>query len=166
MVFGSGRNRSRGELPPKTAAEACLPFFHRVAEGCAQSGSYFLLEPLPPHEADFIQTSDEGASIARKVGHPHLALELDARAIAETDKDYSAYSRHKDLVLHVQTSDPGLRCPGSTGLDHAPIGAALAQAGYDRYVSIEIRRDDADCKGNIARAADYVRRHYFTHALN
>ncbi|MCX5796532.1 MAG: sugar phosphate isomerase/epimerase [Elusimicrobia bacterium] len=160
LVLGSPKSRRRGGLPIARADAIAADFFRSSAEHAQAFGVYLLIEPLSPAETDYICGSDEGAALVRRVGHPHFRLELDGRALAETKEDYSAFSRHKDILMHVQTSDPGLAEPGSAGLDHGPIGAALRASGYEGYVTLEMRRDPKDCEGAIRRGVAALQEHY------
>lgn len=158
MVFGSPTARRRGSLPADEALSRAADFFRSVAEDL--SGSQLLIEPLAPAETDFIVTSDEGAALVRRVNHPSFALELDGRAMAETGGDYAAFTRHKDLLRHVQTSDPGLTEPGTQGIDHGPIGSALRASGYSGWLTLEMRRPDVDPEGALRRGLAALRRDY------
>lgn len=160
LVFGSPKSRRRGELPAGDAFKRAAEFFRACAEDAKAFGVYLLIEPLTPAETDFVVSADEGAALARAAAHPNFRLELDGRVLAENGGDYGAFSRHRELLMHVQTSDPGLSEPGSAGVDHAPIGAALRASGYDGFVTLEMRRDAKDPEGAIRRGVAALREHY------
>ena len=160
LVFGSPKSRRRGELPEPEAFAVAADFFRASAEDARPFGVFLLIEPLSPMETDFIRSSKDGAALVARVGHPHFRLELDGRALAETGEDYGVFSKYHDILMHVQTSDPGLTVPGSAGVDHAPIGAALRASGYDRFVSLEMRRDPNDADGAMRRGVQALREHY------
>ncbi len=160
LVFGSPPCRRRGALPREEALSIAADFFHEAGRGAGSFGVFMLIEPLTPAETDFIVSAEEGAELVRRADHPHFRLELDGRAMAENREDFSAFSKYREMLMHVQTSDPGLSEPGSKGIDHAPIGRALQKSGYGGFVSLEMRRDPADPKGAIRRGVEALKLHY------
>lgn len=160
IVFGSPSARRRGTLPAAEADSIATEFFRGCAEDIAPTGGLLLIEPLTPAEADFVTSADQGAALVRRVGHPAFRLELDGRVLAENREGYDAFSRLKDILAHVQTSDPGLSEPGSKGVDHAPLGAALRASGYAGWLTLEMRRPESDYAGALRRGLAALRRDY------
>ena len=119
------------------------------------------LEPLGPDETEFLQSSAEAMTLIRLADHPRIALHLDVKAMVSAGESMAeVLARHGHAVRHVHVGDPGLTPPNSTGLDHAPFGRALREFGYDRYVSIEMRRGAGPSREIIARSLAYVREQY------
>ena len=142
LVFGSPYNRKRGDISLKEAFEKAADFFSRIAPIAEDSGVCICIEPLRPQETDFITTAEEGLQLVEMVNSQGIGLHLDAKAIAEQGGDYlETFKRVHHRLRHFHINDPGLIEVNSTGsVDHFSIGSALKASGYDRYVSIEMRK--------------------------
>ena len=161
LVFGSPRNRIRHGRDLEECMAWAVEGFAEVAHTAARCGVTFCIEPLAPSETEFIQSSREGMALVERVGRPHFGLHLDAKALVGAGEDvegvFRAYGRR---LQHFHVGDPGLAPPGSTGMDHIPIGSALRRSGYEGYVSIEMRRGFGPSREVIARSVAYVRQCY------
>jgi sugar phosphate isomerase/epimerase len=161
LIVGSPRNRVRHGRSDADSLAWATDAFREAADAAARNGVVVCIEPLPSRETEFIVSSDEGAALVRRVDHPGFGLHLDAKAMVEQGEDVAgALARHGRLARHFHVGDPGLAPPGSTGLDHRPIGRALRASGYDGYVSIEMRRGFGPTRDVVAASIDYTRRAY------
>jgi sugar phosphate isomerase/epimerase len=162
MVFGSPRCRRRGRMTYtdalSVAAEAC----REVAEHAGERSVILCIEPLGPSESDFITCSEEGMDLVRLTGHPAFRLHLDAKAMKEAGENYhAAIGRNIADLCHFHVNDPGLTPPGSTGMDHEPIGRALRASGYSSCISIEMLSGNEPSTEVVRRSVAFVRRSYF-----
>jgi D-psicose/D-tagatose/L-ribulose 3-epimerase len=164
LVFGSPRNRRIGALDPTEARAIAAEFFGELGRRACERGVFFCIEPLGREETDFVNTVADAEALIADAGAPAgLGLHIDAKALIE-EHEYDApyltesFSRAK----HVHVNDPGLTGPGTTGFDHGLIRARMEGSGYDRFVSVEMRRTREDPEGAIRRAVDYVRRVYLS----
>jgi len=161
LVFGSPKNRARGVMPLAQAQEVAVDFFRKLGEEAQSCGTCFCIEPLSPAETDFIRSSIEGYQLVQAVGSKGFGLHLDARAMHDSREDYpDIFGRVGKILQHFHVGDPGLSPPGSTGMDHAPIGLALSRCGYDGFVSLEMRQGFGESGEVIGRALAYVRSKY------
>jgi sugar phosphate isomerase/epimerase len=104
------------------------------------AGIDFCLEPLAPSETNFINTCSQAMDVIRRVNHPHFKLHMDVKAQSSEPgatvpglvRQYAAGAGH----FHAQ--DVNLRGPGMGDVDFGPIIRALVDAGYDRWVSVEV----------------------------
>jgi D-psicose/D-tagatose/L-ribulose 3-epimerase len=142
MILGSPKNRCKGELTPRQAAERAAEIFAPVATAAAESGTRLCIEPLGPSETDFITTAREGAELVQLMDHPGFGLHLDAKALAEESGDLDEILRLAvPLTHHFHISEPHLGIPGASGLvDHARLGRLLAQHCYTKATSVEMTR--------------------------
>lgn len=163
MVFGSPRNRNRGGLPREQADTIAIEFFTEAGRRCAECGVWLCIEPLGATETDFINSVAEASALIDAAGNPPgLGLHIDAKGLideGEWSAPYltSAFSRAK----HVHINDPGLTGPGFTGFDHTLISERIEGSGYDRFLSIEMRRVEPDPAEAITRAVRYARDVYW-----
>jgi len=141
LVLGSPKQRSL--LPGVShdeAVEYALDVFHRVMPEIGAMGVDLCLEPLAPNDTDFINTCAEAMDVIRRVDHRQFKLQLDVKAqssesgasVAELARRYAPFAGH----FHAQ--DKNLRAPGMGDVDFGPIMQSLADANYDRWVSIEV----------------------------
>ena len=140
MVFGSPKQRSL--LPDVSwdrAFDLAVDTFRRAMPGVAASGVRLCMEPLAPVETDFINTCAEGARLMEAVGHPAFVLHLDVKAMSsETTPVTELIRQYAARAGHFHANDPNMRGPGFGDVDFTPIFAALQDAGYERWVSVEV----------------------------
>lgn len=161
LVFGSPQNRVRGELPREAAMDRAGEFFRRVGDACRPWNVEFCIEPNPEvYHCDFLTHWHEVLQMVQSVGHPHVGIHLDAACIALAGDDPADAIRDcAGQIRHFHVTEPQLGGFADPKLDHATIGAALAETGYDRWVSIEMRRS-ADPQRSVAEAVQRVRSWY------
>lgn len=144
LVFGSPGNRV---IPPgmdqDTARTIWLPSFRRMGRAAEASGAHVALEPNPErYGTNFMTSLAETAEVVRAVDHPAVRLNLDLGALiltGEIDGIESVLPDILPIVAHVHLSAPDL-----APLDTCPeavrrLVAALAEAGWQGWVSVEMR---------------------------
>lgn len=165
LVFGSPRNRRRGDLIEDEAMDRACDVFSLVAEIATREGTTIVLEPNPPeYGADFIRTADEAMELVRRVGHPGFRLHLDTGCLRVAGADIPRAVRDGAKALHhFHVSEPDLApVPGDGGTPHEQAAKALADVEYDGWVSIEMRRagDRGRQMQNLMRAVHFTRAVY------
>lgn len=164
LVFGSPRNRSRGSLDHATAEAIAERFFRTLARRAADRGVSMLIEPNPPaYGCDFLVDARETIAFVHRVNEQGLGVHLDAGALelAGESPEEAARSAGRRLQ-HFHASEPGLLPLGEGGVDHAPIAAALREAGYGAFVSIEMvqARDGVSWQERLRRAIEIAQGAY------
>ncbi len=160
LVLGSPQQRNVIEDDTYDAAfargaEAC----RAVAETASSLGVTLALEPLAPAYTNFLTTAAEAVRLIETVDHPGCRLHLDVFAMSsESDPIDQIIARHGQHLVHFHANDVNMRGPGSTDLDYGPIARALEQAGYDRYVSVEVFDYEPDGPTIAKQSIDYLRR--------
>jgi sugar phosphate isomerase/epimerase len=140
MIFGSPKQRwvdekTRREQAWEWTAEA----FRSVMPDAADRGVTLCMEPLPPPESNFIQTTAEAAAMVGAVDHPNFRLMLDVKSMCSEGRPLPEIIREFwPMVEHVHANDANRRGPGFGDTDFRPIAAALRGCGYDRFVSVEV----------------------------
>jgi sugar phosphate isomerase/epimerase len=162
MVFGSPRNRLRGELSPEAAMDEAVPVFRALAAACHAAGTALGIEANPPqYGGDFLLRWTEAAELVARVDHPGVVLHLDTACTALAGDDpVAAAVSCAARIGHFHVSAPNLAPVDATSaIDHPAIAAALRAGGYDGWVSIEMRRTDTPL-ASVARAIAHVRACY------
>jgi sugar phosphate isomerase/epimerase len=142
MVFGSPKQRSL--LPGVSIHQAndyAALVFEAAMPAIGALGIDLCLEPLAPSETDFLNSIADAKQLIERIGHPHLKLHLDVKAMS-ADPGGSItelIARYAPEAGHVHVQDPGnLRGPGMGETDFGPIVRALVASGYDAWVSVEV----------------------------
>jgi sugar phosphate isomerase/epimerase len=159
MVFGSPKQRSL--LPGVTRDQAldwAADTFRQAIPAIADFGVTVCMEPLAPAETDFVNTCADALRLAEMVSHPNIVLHLDVKAMCSeptpvTDliRKYGAHAGH----FHV--NDSNLRGPGFGDVDFVPIFEAIADAGYDRWLSLEVFDYKPDPETIAQKSMDYMK---------
>ena len=139
LIWGGGRRR--GDVPEEEAEAEAVRFMGDLMTRIEGHGTVFCFEPLGPTDSDFINSVVTAVLIAVRVSHPGLAVQIDAKALAENDEIApEIFDAARPRLAHVHANEPGLDVIGRSGtVDHAEIGRQLRRIGYDGYVSIEQR---------------------------
>lgn len=165
FVFGSPKNRDRGELSVAEANQKAADFFRAVGEAAHKLGVIFCLEPNPVvYQCNFMTNTVEALAVVKAIDHPGIGLHLDSgimhlngESVDECVVAAGAYLKH----FHV--SHPQLGAVVDEGpIDHAAIGRALRANKYAGMVSVEMRgaENPADNLTNVRVACDVLNRHY------
>lgn len=139
MVLGSPQQRN---LLPGVSHDQALDYAARTIgyavpefERCQVT---LAVEPLGPAEGDFLLTAAAGEELLDRIGSPTCGLHLDVKAMStEADPIPEIVKRHAQRLVHFHANDPNRRGPGMGEIDFVPILAALAEIGYDGWVSVE-----------------------------
>jgi sugar phosphate isomerase/epimerase len=159
LVFGSPKNRLRGELDPVEAEARAADVFGELADYAGDRGPCLCIEPNPPdYGADFVNHAAEGASLARRVDRRGFGLHLDTGSLTLAGDDIPmAIATSIDVLRHFHASEPQLMPFGrSERVDHRAAARALRDVGYDGFVSVEMLTPDGE--DPVACVADAARR--------
>jgi sugar phosphate isomerase/epimerase len=147
LVFGSPKNRRRGDLDPETAEARAAEVFAELGRYAGPRSACLCIEPNPAdYGADFVNHAVEGASLARRVAEPGFGLHLDTGSLTLAGDDIpEAIAGSIDVLRHFHCSEPQLAPIGRSGrVDHHAAAAALRAAGYTGHVSVEMLVPDGE----------------------
>ena len=152
LVFGCPRNRA---MPERAAPEQAIPFFRALGDYAAAHHCVIALETNPPiYHTNFLNTTQEALAFIQRVDSEGCRLNLDVGTMIENGEEPSLLKGCGPVIHHVHISEPGLKLIERRPL-HQELAALLREEGYDRYVSIEMGRQE-DMKA-LARTMAYVR---------
>jgi hydroxypyruvate isomerase len=130
------------DLDEATQHNAIVRVLREVAPDAEDAGVTVVPEPLNvrvDHPGYYLTSSDEGYEIVEAVDSPAVKLLFDVYHQQITEGDViRRFRRHAEHVGLVHVADnPGRHEPGTGELDYERIFEAIADAGYDGYVSCE-----------------------------
>jgi sugar phosphate isomerase/epimerase len=145
MVFGSPKNRQRGDMSEAEAQAIAQKFFGELGDEAQKNSVRFCIEPnATQYACDFVVTAQEGIDIVRAVNNPGFGLHLDIACMTLAGDDISKSITDAASVLqHFHISSPMLeQVEDREDVHHKEAAAALREIGYDKFVSIEMRPGD------------------------
>jgi sugar phosphate isomerase/epimerase len=159
MVVGSPKQR--GLLPGVTLSQArgwAAEVFRSVVARAEQRDVTVCLEPLAPTETDFINTAAEAVAFVTPFQSAALRVILDVKAMSsETTAIPEIIRQTAPQLAYFHANDKNLKGPGFGTVEFAPIAAALREAGYDGWVSVEVFRFEEGPEAIATRSLNYLR---------
>ena len=151
LVFGSPKNRI---IPENRKREDAADFFRAIGDFAYEHGAAIALEAVPEaYGTNFLNLTSDVYDFVTMVNSKGLKMNLDCGTLLINGEDPAAVGRYLPVVNHVHISEAALagiqRRP-----EHGVFIRALKNAGYDRFVSIEMRNQDDPEK--VLAIVDYV----------
>jgi D-psicose/D-tagatose/L-ribulose 3-epimerase len=141
LVFGSPKNRLKGDLSETEAMNIAVEFFGKLAGAAQRENVILCIEPNPPaYGCDFIQTTASALKLVQQVDHPSFRLHLDAAIMTMNGEDIDkALESAIEVLAHFHVSEPHLGVIGEGTVDHARFAKCLRFLNYQGWVAIEMR---------------------------
>lgn len=160
MVLGSPRQRN---LQPGISMEQGHEF---AAECLTLALDQFddlkvniAVEPLGPEEGNFLVTAAEALQLVNRISDPRVGLNLDVKAMStEAVPIERIIKQAGDVLLHFHCNDPNRRGPGMGDVRYEPIIAALRQAGYNGWLSVEVFDETVSPEEMATQSIRYLQR--------
>lgn len=151
LVFGCPKNRVIGEKDDKVSA---VDFFRELGDYAAEHGTVLAMEANPViYGTNFLNRTQEAIDFIKEVGSKGFKLNLDYGTIIYNEESIEDLVSYIHLINHVHISEPNLKLIEQRD-GHKALMQMLKDAGYDRYVSIEMgKRDDIK---DVYRTIDYL----------
>jgi sugar phosphate isomerase/epimerase len=139
IVIGSPKQRN---LLPGVKREQAMGYaadvFTPCLEPAAKRDVTLAIEPLSTRETDFLTCASDAVELIERIDHPNFRLQLDVKAMSYEYKPFPQIIRESAKHLaHFHVNDPNLLGPGMGEIVYEPIIAALREAGYDGWLSVE-----------------------------
>lgn len=165
LVFGCPLNRRiPDDYPLSDAGKTAIDFFSEIAMYAAQQGTCVSIEANPAmYNTNFInytsQAFDLVRCIAREVGKNAsraFKVNLDLGTILTNGENIYELLTEDNIALinHVHFSEPNLRVIRQRN-EHIEIIRLLEEAGYDRYVSLEMRMPET--REELIESIEYLK---------
>ncbi len=145
LVFGSPSQRRIPEgLPVNDAHAYAIETFCRLGDHAIAAGTVISMEPNPvAYGTNFLNTMDQVVEFVIRVGHPGILRMLDLGAMKMNQNTGLTSVQVGDLAMrlnHVHVSEPNLAPAPADAAFLIPVLKQLRAAGYNKAVSIEMKR--------------------------
>ena len=145
IVFGSGGARSVPEgFSPHRAHDQILEFLASAAEHAQKNGMVIAIEPLNRSETNLINSIAEAVQYADEIAQPEIRVLVDFYHLMVEGESFDQIVNAGDRIAHVHVADTDRLYPGSGKYDYQGFAQSLAEAGYDKRISVECNFRDFD----------------------
>jgi sugar phosphate isomerase/epimerase len=160
MVFGSPQQRNLATgMSHDEGLDLAVDVFRAAMPTLERLGVTLAIEPLGPAEGNFLLTAADGMALVERVGSPYCRLHLDCKAMSsEATPIPDLIRRNAGQLVHFHANDPNRQGPGFGELDFRPIFAALAEVGYEGWVSVEVFDYSPGVERLARESIEYMRR--------
>ncbi len=139
LVFGCPRNRS---IPDDGDIEIAINFFSEIGDYAYKHHTVVAMEANPPiYNTNFINTTKSAIDLVEKVNSKGFLLNLDLGTMIENGEPLDVLKDKGQLINHVHISEPGLK-PIKQRDIHKHLADYLSKVGYEKFISIEVGRQD------------------------
>lgn len=156
LVFGSPKNRQKGDLATDRAMEIAVKAFNDIGDVAKEAGVVFCIEPnAPQYNCDFVTTSKDGIEIVDAVNNEGFGLHLDAACMTLAGDNLSESIKEAgDRIKHFHISSPMLESVNKeAGVAHKEAAGTLKEINYQGYVSIEMKPSSEESNIDRLKAA-------------
>lgn len=145
LVYGSPRNRARGEMGFAQARDAAIPGLRRIGDIAEAHGCVFCLEAnATGYGCDFMTTLAEAGEVARATDHVAVAQVVDTGNMLMEGEAPDAVDAVVDQTAHLHLSAPQLGPVHEQAAYVEEVITRLRGHGYDGSVTLEMRPGSGD----------------------
>ena len=136
-VFGSPKNRVKGELDKNKADKLAIDFFNQLESCLKESNIVLTLEPnAPDYGADYLTTYEEVINLCRRIDSATIKPQIDTGCLWMNGED-PASEFAKFIPHHIHISAPNLKgVPGN--MEFSTFFKLLKLSTYSGWVTIEV----------------------------
>jgi sugar phosphate isomerase/epimerase len=159
MVVGSPKQRNvLAGVSQQQAWDWTTQTFRDAVKRAEDRGVTICFEPLSPAETNFINTAAEAIDFVQSFQSPAFKIILDVKAMCSETKPIPQIIRaSQPHFAHFHANDRNLKGPGFGDVDFKPIAAALREAKYDGFVSVEVFKFDEGAAIIAGQSLEYLR---------
>ncbi|ELT46398.1 sugar phosphate isomerase/epimerase family protein [Brucella sp. ZJ1_1] len=159
-VFGAPALRNPGDMTLSDAMNDAQRFFRAVAPLFAARNSALCFEANPEiYNCRFITHTLDALALVGAVGMRGFGLQFDSGTYFANDESHMVDGAVLSAARHFHVSEPNLVPIGSSGVDHAQLGATLLGSAYSGWISVEMRQTD-NWKQAIRNSVQILEKHY------
>jgi D-psicose/D-tagatose/L-ribulose 3-epimerase len=127
-----------GKGPTPSEKSFCAEVHKQAARYAAKAGVALSVEPLNRFECYFLNTASDAVALVKQVDEPNYGYLYDTfHAHIEEKSQPAAVRLAGSSINHVHISENDRGTPGSGQVNFPAVFAALRNAGYDGWLTIE-----------------------------
>lgn len=143
LVFGSPRNRLKGERSFAQARDAAVGIFREIGDLAAGTRTVFCLEAnARAYGCDFMTVLAEAIEVVAAVDHPAVRLVVDTGNMALEGEPPRMAADAVPYTAHFHMSAPQLAPIAPHAAFIGTVLAELRRGGYDGVATVEVRAGD------------------------
>jgi sugar phosphate isomerase/epimerase len=147
IVFGSGGARNvPDDFSRKRAHDQILEFLDAAGNYAGRHGLVIAIEPLNSAETNVINSIAEAVQFADELGRQEVQVLVDFYHQMLEGEAFDEIVRAGERIVHVHVADTDRLYPGSGEYDYQRFAKNLADAGYNKRVSVECNFRDFDAE--------------------
>jgi len=141
------------EAPLEQEWEWAVQAARAAGSHAAEQGITIAVEPWNRYETYLINRAEQAIRFVDEVGAPNVGVMLDTFHMSIEERDLAGAVRAAgERLVHVHLADSNRAAPGQGHLDFAPILRAIADIGYDGWISYELLPAAGDVWGVLSGA--------------
>lgn len=146
LVFGNPKNRDTEELTKMMPI--AMDFFKEIGSYAAIKNTIIAIEPNPTiYNTRFINTTEQAFEFVDQVASPGVKVNVDLGTIIYNGENISVLKQATSLINHIHISEPYLKAIEHRDI-HLKLLKLLTEIQYDKYVSIEMGKQDIEIVKN------------------
>ena len=139
LVFGCPKNRN---MPDVDTPEKVIPFFKTIGDYANSKGTCIALEANPTiYNTNFINTTNDAFTFAKKVGSNGLKVNIDLGTIIYNNESLKPLLENPELINHIHISEPNL-VPIKKREIHQELSDLLKTINYQKFISVEMKNPE------------------------
>ena len=151
LVFGCPRNRS---VDDSTDLNIGIKFFKTIGDYAAKHHTVIAMEANPViYNTNYVNYTKDAFELVDEVNSDGFKINLDIGTMIYNEEDPAIIKDNLPKINHIHISEPGLKVIQERDL-HRDIASILKAGNYDKWVSIEMGRQEDI--GAIDAACAYV----------
>ncbi|MGF1726772.1 sugar phosphate isomerase/epimerase family protein [Photobacterium nomapromontoriensis] len=161
LVFGSPKNRLKGQLSKVEAFEKASNFFAPLAKRANDIGAAICIENNPEYYgADFLTTTDEVCEFIKFANMPGLSAHFDTGGMFLAKENIvEAIDNNSEMISHFHISEKDLLPISSTDINHKEVANILKHNNYNNYITVEMKQTEQNVI-DIEKSLEFVRKVY------
>ncbi|CAB4965814.1 MAG: TIM barrel protein [Actinobacteria bacterium] len=160
-VFGSPKNRVKGNLADHEANLICAEFMHLLIPVLMDCEIVLTLEPnAPAYGADYLTHYVDTVVVADLVASSWVQPQVDTGCLSMVGDDPAGAIRAR-TPAHVHISSPNLAAPPGP-VDHDAVRQALIDANYEGWVVLEMLKSGSKPLDTAVESAAWLATTYRT----
>lgn len=137
--IGRLRGHYYDDIPKAKTEDMAVHIMSELAKIAESKDVVIVLEPVTMLQTNFINSTQDGIDIVKRINHPNFQLMVDIYHSNIEDPDvYKSLTDSKDILGHIHFADNNRRIPGTCGFDFEKLVETLKTIDYKGAISIEM----------------------------